>query len=263
MADSELISARVRFTTTQCDRCEGWEQHVYVTDFTTDDGVVTSEVRGLTNANHQRGCVLGDTVPREQMTVDQFREAVGAERASHVTRGYDTAHDRAHGVPHLLRWAIDYASRGEAVKSGALIVAALSLSESLAREERGVRAERDACRSDAEAWRRHMAQQASVDNATPPRHATGGPVVTPRRYLDADNTGYVLTAADLDRLGLGVSQPHNASPLAPDPPAVIYLRPSGPPQPIPNSYALTQNLNHDKTTALAEDREADPTDDCD
>jgi len=78
------------------------------------------------------------------MTVDEFREAVGVERASHAARGYDTVHDRAHGVPHLLPWAIDYASRGEVVKSGALIVAALHLSEELEREERGVRAERDA-----------------------------------------------------------------------------------------------------------------------
>jgi hypothetical protein len=77
--------------------------------------------------------------PSDKMTVDQFREAVGVERASHAARGYDEAHDRAHGVPHLLRWAIDYASRGEAVKSGALIVAALNLAESLEREERGAR----------------------------------------------------------------------------------------------------------------------------
>lgn len=53
---ADFIDARVRFTTTQCTTCEGWEQHVYVTDFMTDDGLVTSEVRGLTNANHQQGC---------------------------------------------------------------------------------------------------------------------------------------------------------------------------------------------------------------
>lgn len=85
-----------------------------------------------------------------------------------------------------------------------------------------LRAERDAYRSDAEAWRRHMALQASVDNATPPRHVTGGPTGEPPRRPRGGSPSYVFTRAQVPRA----------------------LRP-------------------DKTTALAEDREADPTDDCD
>ena len=75
--------------------------------------------------------------------------------------------------------------------------------------------QRRADRDDAEAWRRHMALQASVDNATPPRFATGGIVLH--------------------------HQPFDAARAWADE------------HPAPNT----------KTTALAEDREADPTDDCD
>lgn len=82
-------------------------------------------------------------VTRLDLDAAQFRAAVGTERASHAGRGYDTAHDRAHGVPHLLRCSLDYASRGEAIKAGALIVAALHLSEELEREARGTRARAD------------------------------------------------------------------------------------------------------------------------
>lgn len=52
---------------------------------------------------------------------------VAAERARHPEKGYDRAHDETHGIGHLLRWAKDYARRGESVKSAALIEAALDL----------------------------------------------------------------------------------------------------------------------------------------
>jgi len=83
------------------------------------------------------------------------------------------------------------------------------------RERDEARAERDAYRSDAEAWRRHMALQASVDNASPPRFATGGSV------------------------------PHHH------------------PFDAARAWAEMHTAPDTKTTALAEDREADTTDDCD
>lgn len=134
------------------------------------------------------------------------------------------------------------------------------------------RAERDAYRSDAEAWRRHMAQHASVDNATPPKYLTGGHTGEPPRRPRGGSASYVLTQADARRLGVPLdAQVPRALPLrfhhaADDPEPlldtlkvgdtveVITYQPLGPPQPL---------TAHDKTTALAEDREADPTDDCD
>ena len=93
--------------------------------------------------------------------------------------------------------------------------------------------ERDSYRRDAEAWRGYMAQQASVDNATPPRYATGGPTGEPPRRPRGDSPSYVLTQADARRLG------------------------------VPLDAQVPRALRPDKTTALAEDRETDPTDDCD
>ena len=75
-----------------------------------------------------------------QVSVDDFRKAVDRERASHPLRGYDEEHDRGVGVSHLLRWAIDYASRGKAVQSGSLIMAALKVASIEERERYEARA---------------------------------------------------------------------------------------------------------------------------
>ncbi|MBF4578941.1 hypothetical protein [Frigoribacterium sp. VKM Ac-2530] len=78
----------------------------------------------------------------------------------------------------------------------------------LVSEVRHLTEERDTYRRDAESWRRYMASQAAIDNATPPRRPT----------IPFTPTHDKLT--------------HPRTP-------------------------------HTKTTALAEAREADPTDDCD
>jgi hypothetical protein len=58
-------------------------------------------------------------------TPEEFGAAIQAERQRQVEKGYDAAHDRDHGLKHLLNWAIDYARRGKSVESAALILAAL------------------------------------------------------------------------------------------------------------------------------------------
>lgn len=59
-----------------------------------------------------------------QHDTDAFHEAVQAERARQIAKGYDAAHDDEHGMAHLLTWAMHYLERGETVKAGALLVAA-------------------------------------------------------------------------------------------------------------------------------------------
>jgi len=136
---------------------------------------------------------LGDTVPREQ---------------------YDAKEVQWQEASRLLRARTGTASTAE-------------------RERDEARAERDTYRSDAEAWRRYMAQQASVDNATPPKYLTGGPTGNPPRRPRGSSPSHVLTRADAQCLG------------------------------VPLDAQVPRALHPDKTPALAEDREADPTDDCD
>lgn len=62
-----------------------------------------------------------------ELSAVEFREQIAAERLRQTERGYDHAHDREHGVDHLLVWAQDYARQGEPLKSAALIEAAREL----------------------------------------------------------------------------------------------------------------------------------------
>lgn len=75
-----------------------------------------------------------------QVSVEEFREHIAAERLRQAEHGYDGTHDRNHGVDHLLTWAQDYARRGKMIASVALVEAARDL---LARREPS-RAEVDA-----------------------------------------------------------------------------------------------------------------------
>lgn len=63
----------------------------------------------------------------ERSDREQFNKLVQAERGRQVEKGYDAEHDDRHGVDHLLRWAIEYAFRGDRVKTAALIDAARAL----------------------------------------------------------------------------------------------------------------------------------------
>ncbi|WP_341935319.1 hypothetical protein MRBLWO14_000964 [Microbacterium sp. LWO14-1.2] len=56
-----------------------------------------------------------------------FLVAVKAERDRQITKGYDPAHDAAHGPDHLLFWAGIYARRGRPVASTALVEATRDL----------------------------------------------------------------------------------------------------------------------------------------
>jgi hypothetical protein len=67
--------------------------------------------------------LLDESVP----SVEEWGEAIIAERARHPEKGYTAEHDREHGVKHLLNWAIDYSRRGKAVESSSLIHSAMSL----------------------------------------------------------------------------------------------------------------------------------------
>lgn len=55
-----------------------------------------------------------------------FHRAVSAELDRQQRKGYNSDHDDQEGVDHLLRLAFDYASRGQTVKAGAMIVSARS-----------------------------------------------------------------------------------------------------------------------------------------
>lgn len=52
---------------------------------------------------------------------------IAAERRYQISKGYDEAHDRAHGIDHLLREAQAYAAKDMPIKSMALIEAAREL----------------------------------------------------------------------------------------------------------------------------------------
>lgn len=54
----------------------------------------------------------------------EFGIAVGNERVRQMEKGYDLNHDRQHGVNALLFMSMQYAARGESVKSAALVQAA-------------------------------------------------------------------------------------------------------------------------------------------
>lgn len=55
---------------------------------------------------------------------ERWSEDIQAERARQREGEYTPEHDREHGVDHLLRWSQDYARRGKARASAALVEAA-------------------------------------------------------------------------------------------------------------------------------------------
>lgn len=62
--------------------------------------------------------------PSDAPTPEEWRERINAERLRQAEHGYDRPHDDRHGVGHLLTWAQDYARRGKAIASAALVEAA-------------------------------------------------------------------------------------------------------------------------------------------
>jgi hypothetical protein len=61
------------------------------------------------------------TDPRE------FADAVAAERARQIEKGYTLDHDKEHGIHHLLALSAEYSRRNEPVKAAAMISAAWDL----------------------------------------------------------------------------------------------------------------------------------------
>lgn len=61
------------------------------------------------------------------LTVEEWAAAMDAERVRQIERGYDDAHDVAHGPAHLLNWAIEYARRGKTLAAATMMRSALRL----------------------------------------------------------------------------------------------------------------------------------------
>lgn len=77
-------------------------------------------VAKVTDALH----AAGFRRPERQMRQADFEKAVLWERTRQIEKGYDAAHDDAHGLDHLLMWSQVYAGRGEQIKAHALVQAA-------------------------------------------------------------------------------------------------------------------------------------------
>ena len=74
-----------------------------------------------------RGANLHTDEPHVQPDVEAWRALIASERDRQRQLGYDADHDRKHGVLGLLRWSQEYARRGSAVASAALVEAAYEL----------------------------------------------------------------------------------------------------------------------------------------
>ncbi|GAB3292941.1 hypothetical protein [Pseudoclavibacter terrae] len=72
---------------------------------------------------------------REEPTVEEWTKLLYAERERQIAKGYTPEHDAAHGLRHLLNWALEYARRGRAVEASALVLSALQLPASAVRQE--------------------------------------------------------------------------------------------------------------------------------
>lgn len=59
------------------------------------------------------------------LSVDEYGARLRDIRHHQVEKGYTPEHDDAHGLRHLLNWAIDYARRGRTDDSSAMMLAAL------------------------------------------------------------------------------------------------------------------------------------------
>lgn len=57
----------------------------------------------------------------------RWRQSIAKERARQIEKGYDAAHDREHGIDHLLTWAQEYVRVSRHVEAAALIEAAREL----------------------------------------------------------------------------------------------------------------------------------------
>lgn len=88
----------------------------------------------------------------EPLTPEEFHNAIDKERERQIAKGYTAEHDREHGSQHVLNWAIDYARRGEAVESAALMRAysevakAEAFAEGAEKMREQVMIQADACR---------------------------------------------------------------------------------------------------------------------
>jgi len=58
-----------------------------------------------------------------------FKEQVAAERERQIQKGYDAAHDDAHGPTHLMELANKYEKLGEFVKASAVYQAYVEAGE--------------------------------------------------------------------------------------------------------------------------------------
>jgi hypothetical protein len=77
-------------------------------------------VRAMAHATHSAHSGVS-YVP----TPERWEELTQIERRRQVEEeGYDAAHDREHGIEHLLRWSQDYGRRGKQVQANALVEAA-------------------------------------------------------------------------------------------------------------------------------------------
>jgi len=66
---------------------------------------------------------MADQSAVERIVSGHWRLAIMRERAAQIEKGYDAAHDDAHGREHLVYQAQWYAMRGEVLKAAAMLVA--------------------------------------------------------------------------------------------------------------------------------------------
>lgn len=88
--------------------------------------VLTADTQIISPAN-VRNAVLAWLAARRpapvEVSADEWREAIHAERVRQVGKGYTVEHDQRSGPNHLIDWAIDYARRGKTVAVGAMLLA--------------------------------------------------------------------------------------------------------------------------------------------
>jgi hypothetical protein len=82
------------------------------------------------NANGQRFVLttdLGTFDSEEDYQRALWTRKMDEEEKRQIEHGYDDAHDREHGVEHLLNWAIDYGRRGKNLEAATMTRKALWL----------------------------------------------------------------------------------------------------------------------------------------
>lgn len=88
-----------------------------------DESVTHDQVYEQLRVAFQMALVLPK--PSSVVSAEEWAAAMDAERRRQVEHGYDDAHDRAHGLAHLLNWAIDYARRGRVLEAATMMRSAL------------------------------------------------------------------------------------------------------------------------------------------